>query len=102
MVFSKKTIKTKGNKPLLDAFQLVGNNLDDNNNNNNSVLLLKMWNINVIDRNASKCKYVEIFTHRNVGSIGAPSRRTEFIIIIIIIIVIIIIIISVGPFRSNT
>jgi hypothetical protein len=31
--------------------------------------------INVIERNGSECKYVEIFTHR-VGSIGAPSRRT--------------------------
>jgi hypothetical protein len=29
--------------------------------------------INVIERNVSDCKYVEIFTHR-VGSIGAPSR----------------------------
>jgi hypothetical protein len=34
--------------------------------------------INVIERNNSDCKYVEIFTHR-VGSIGAPSRRTLFI-----------------------
>jgi hypothetical protein len=42
--------------------------------------------INVIERNVSDCKYVEIFTHR-VGSIGAPSRRTVFIIIIIIIII---------------
>jgi hypothetical protein len=33
--------------------------------------------INVIERNISDCKYVEIFTHR-VGSIGAPSR-TVFI-----------------------
>jgi hypothetical protein len=33
---------------------------------------------NVIERNGSECKYVEIFTHR-VGSIGAPSRRTVFI-----------------------
>jgi hypothetical protein len=31
--------------------------------------------MNVIKRNSSKCKYVEIFTH-HVGSIGAPSRRT--------------------------
>jgi hypothetical protein len=34
--------------------------------------------INVIERNDSDCKYVEIFTHR-VGSIGAPSRSTVFI-----------------------
>jgi hypothetical protein len=34
--------------------------------------------INVIERNLSDYKYVEIFTHR-VGSIGAPSRRTVFI-----------------------
>jgi hypothetical protein len=34
--------------------------------------------INIIERNGSNCKYVEIFTHR-VGSIGAPSRRTVFI-----------------------
>jgi hypothetical protein len=32
--------------------------------------------INVIERNGSNCKYVEIFTHR-VGSIGSPSRRTN-------------------------
>jgi hypothetical protein len=43
--------------------------------------------MNVIERNRSDCKYVEIFTHR-VGSIGAPSRRTVCIIIIIIIIII--------------
>jgi hypothetical protein len=30
----------------------------------------------MIERNRSYCKYVEIFTHR-VGSIGAPSRRTN-------------------------
>jgi hypothetical protein len=34
--------------------------------------------INVIERNVSDCKYVEIFTHR-IGSIGAPSRRTVLI-----------------------
>jgi hypothetical protein len=34
--------------------------------------------INVIERNVSHCKYVEIFTHR-VGCIDAPSRRTVFI-----------------------
>jgi hypothetical protein len=34
--------------------------------------------INVIERNGSDNKYVEIFTHR-VGSIGAPSRKTVFI-----------------------
>jgi hypothetical protein len=34
--------------------------------------------INVIERNGSDCKYVEIFTH-HVGSIGARSRRTVFI-----------------------
>jgi hypothetical protein len=34
--------------------------------------------VNVIERNGSHCKYVEIFTHR-VSSIGAPSRRTVFI-----------------------
>jgi hypothetical protein len=34
--------------------------------------------INVIERNGSNCKYVEIFTHR-VGSTGAPSRRSVFI-----------------------
>jgi hypothetical protein len=33
----------------------------------------------VIDRNGSKCKYVEIFTHRHVGSTGTPSRRTVFV-----------------------
>jgi hypothetical protein len=33
--------------------------------------------VNVIERNDSDCKYVEIFTH-HVGSIGAPSR-TVFI-----------------------
>jgi hypothetical protein len=32
-----------------------------------------------IKRNGSKCKYVEIFTHHNIGSIGAPSRRTVFV-----------------------
>jgi hypothetical protein len=32
---------------------------------------------NVIERNGSECKYVQIFTHR-VGSIGAPSRRRVF------------------------
>jgi hypothetical protein len=31
--------------------------------------------INVIERNGSDCKYVEIVTH-SAGSIGAPSRRT--------------------------
>jgi hypothetical protein len=39
--------------------------------------------VNVIERNGSDCKYVEIFTH-GVGSIGAQSRRTAIIIIIII------------------
>jgi hypothetical protein len=34
--------------------------------------------VNVIERNSSECKYVEIFTHR-FGSIGAPSIRTVFI-----------------------
>jgi hypothetical protein len=34
--------------------------------------------INAIERNGSDCTYVEIFTHE-VGSIGAPSRRTVFI-----------------------
>jgi hypothetical protein len=34
--------------------------------------------INVVERNGSECKYVEIFTHR-VGSIGTPSRKTVFI-----------------------
>jgi hypothetical protein len=34
--------------------------------------------INMIQRNCSDCKYVEIFTHR-VGSVGAPSRKTVFI-----------------------
>jgi hypothetical protein len=34
--------------------------------------------VNIIQRNCSDCKYVEIFTHR-VGSEGAPSRRTVFI-----------------------
>jgi hypothetical protein len=34
--------------------------------------------INVIERNVSDCKYVEILTHR-IGSIGAPSRRAVFI-----------------------
>jgi hypothetical protein len=34
--------------------------------------------INMIERNGTDCKYVELFTHR-VGSIGAPSRRTVFI-----------------------
>jgi hypothetical protein len=33
----------------------------------------------MLERNCFDCKYVEIFTHR-VGSIGAPSRRTVFII----------------------
>jgi hypothetical protein len=41
---------------------------------NNFMLL----SVNVIERNGSDCKYVEIFTHR-VGSIGAPSRKTLFI-----------------------
>jgi hypothetical protein len=35
-------------------------------------------NINMIERNDSDCKYVEIFAHP-VGSIGAPNRRTVFI-----------------------
>jgi hypothetical protein len=39
--------------------------------------------VNVIERNGSDCKYGEIFTHR-VGSTGAMSRRTIFLIIIII------------------
>jgi hypothetical protein len=34
---------------------------------------------NIVERNASKYKYVEIFTYRHVGSIGAPSRRTMFV-----------------------
>jgi hypothetical protein len=34
--------------------------------------------INVIERNSSDCKHVEIFTH-HVGSIGTPSRRAVFI-----------------------
>jgi hypothetical protein len=34
--------------------------------------------INIIQRNGSKCKYVEIFIH-HVGSIGAQSRRTVFV-----------------------
>jgi hypothetical protein len=34
---------------------------------------------NALERKRSKCKYVEIFTHRHVGSIGAPSRRTVFV-----------------------
>jgi hypothetical protein len=34
--------------------------------------------INVIERNASECKYVEICAHP-VGSIGAPSRKRVFI-----------------------
>jgi hypothetical protein len=33
---------------------------------------------NVIERDGSECKYVEIFTH-HVGSIGAPSRRRVLI-----------------------
>jgi hypothetical protein len=32
--------------------------------------------INMIERNGSGCKYIKIFTHY-VGSIGAPSRRTD-------------------------
>jgi hypothetical protein len=44
------------------------------NNTNN----FRLASINVIERNGSDCKYVDIFTHR-VGSIGAPSRRTKFI-----------------------
>jgi hypothetical protein len=35
--------------------------------------------IDVIKRNGPKCKYVEIFTHRHVGSIVAASRRTVFV-----------------------
>jgi hypothetical protein len=34
--------------------------------------------INVIERNGSSCKCVEIFIH-HVDSIGAPNRRTVFI-----------------------
>jgi hypothetical protein len=34
--------------------------------------------IYAIERNGSKCKDIEIFTH-HVGSIGAPSRRTVFV-----------------------
>jgi hypothetical protein len=37
-----------------------------------------MTSINVIERNGSDCKYVQIFTHR-IRSIGAPSRMTVFI-----------------------
>jgi hypothetical protein len=37
MVFSKKTIKTKGNKPLLDAFQLVGWNANRDLNTKRAV-----------------------------------------------------------------
>jgi hypothetical protein len=71
---------------------------DNNNNNNNNSVLSTVRSINVIKRNGSKCKYVEIFTHRHVGSTGAPSRRTVFVrgtsaehreLIIIIIIIII-------------
>jgi hypothetical protein len=40
--------------------------------------LFTIRSINVIKRNSSKFKYVEIFTH-HVGSIGAPSRRTVFV-----------------------
>jgi hypothetical protein len=35
-------------------------------------------NTDMMERNRSDCKYVEIFTH-HVGSIGAPSRRAVFI-----------------------
>jgi hypothetical protein len=35
--------------------------------------------IYAIKRNASKGKYVEIFTHCHVGSTGPPSRRTVFV-----------------------
>jgi hypothetical protein len=44
----------------------------------NNINKFRLMSINVIERNGSTCKYVEIFTHR-VGSIGAPSRRTVFI-----------------------
>jgi hypothetical protein len=47
--------------------------LPDNNN-----ILSRTKSIYAITRNGSKCKYVEIFTH-DVGSIGAPSRRTVFV-----------------------
>jgi hypothetical protein len=50
----------------------------NNNNDDNNNILSKTRSINIIKRNGSKCKYVEIFTHR-VGSIGAPSRRTVFV-----------------------
>jgi hypothetical protein len=40
---------------------------------------LTILSIDIIERNSSKCKYVEIFTHRHVGSIDAPSRRTVFV-----------------------
>jgi hypothetical protein len=42
-------------------------------------ILLTIISINVIKRTGSKCKYVEIFTHRHVGSTGAPSRRKVFV-----------------------
>jgi hypothetical protein len=42
-------------------------------------ILSKIRSINAIKRYGSKCKYVEIFTHRHVGSIGTPSRRTVFV-----------------------
>jgi hypothetical protein len=37
------------------------------------IILSRIRSIYAIKRNGSKCKYVEIFTHR-AGSIGAPSR----------------------------
>jgi hypothetical protein len=55
----------------------------NNNNNNNYILyytiLLTILSTYVTERNCSKCTYVEIFTYRHVGSMGAPSRRTEFV-----------------------
>jgi hypothetical protein len=50
---------------------------DDDDNNNN--ILSRTRRIYAIKWNGSMCKYVEIFTHRHVGSIGAPSRRTVFV-----------------------
>jgi hypothetical protein len=50
--------------------------------NSNSILLksilLTVLSMNIIERNPSKCTYVEIFTY-NFGSVGKQSRRKTFI-----------------------
>jgi hypothetical protein len=40
------------------------------------IILFTIMSINAIKRNCSTCKYVEIFTYRHVGTIGALNRMS--------------------------